>query len=279
MSPTPPPKPPLSREDEALARYREELRNRFPLPTPTPRKQRKALGAAMLLVMLGAVLAWVDPTYHSEQFHTVIGERRVLNLADGSRMTLDSDTRATVTWHLLSRRVELESGQALFNVSKSKVRPFRVDVGTTRASVLGTLFSVSKLKDAVRVTLVRGAVSVSITSDAGRTVQLVPGQQVDVRKNQLQQPVAVDTEAAIAWKDNRLIFDRTPLSEALGQIQRYRKPSIVLDDPSLANLPISGVFDDRNVEDLLSLLPSILPLSLNTEADGTTHIQRKTAKK
>jgi transmembrane sensor len=279
VTPTPAPKSPTSREDETLARHREELRNRFPLPTPTPRKSRKTLGAAALLVLMGAGLAWVDPAYHSEQFHTVMGERRVLNLADGSRMTLDSDSRATVAWHLRSRRVQLESGQALFDVSKSKIRPFRVDAGTTQINVLGTLFSVSSLKDAVRVTLVRGAVSVNTTADPGRLVQLVPGQQVDVRQNQLQQPLAVDTEAAIAWKDNRLIFDRTPLAEALGQIQRYRKPPIVLDDPSLASLPISGVFDNRNVEDLLSLLPSILPLSLNTEVDGTTHLRRKAGKK
>ncbi|KPH01770.1 iron dicitrate transport regulator FecR [Pseudomonas sp. RIT-PI-q] len=269
----------MSREDEALARHREELRNRFPLPTPTPRKPRKTLGAAALLVLMGAGLAWINPAYHSEQFHTVIGERRLVKLADGSRMTLDSDTRVTVAWHLRTRHVQLETGQALFDVSKTKLRPFRVDAGTAQVNVLGTLFSVSHLKDAVRVTLVRGAVSVNTRADAGRTVQLVPGQQVDVRQHQLQQPVNVDTEAAIAWKDNRLIFDRTPLAEALGQIQRYRKPSIVLDEPSLASLPISGVFDNRNVEDLLSLLPSILPLSLNTDADGTTHVRRKAVKK
>lgn len=279
MSPTPAQNPPRSREDEALARHREELRNRFPLPTPTPRKPRKALGAAVLLVLLGAGLAWIDPAYHSEQFHTVIGERRVLKLADGSRMTLDSDTRVTVAWHLRSRRVDLESGQALFDVSKTQVRPFQVNAGAAQVNVLGTLFSVSHLKDAVRVTLVRGAVSVNTTADVARSVQLVPGQQVEVRQNQLQQPVTVDTDASIAWKDSRLIFDRTPLAEALAQLQRYRKPALVLDDPSLASLPISGVFDNRNVEDLLKLLPSILPLSLDTDADGTTHVRRKAAKK
>jgi transmembrane sensor len=232
-----------------------------------------------LLVLLGAGLAWVDPAYHSEQFHTVIGERRVLNLADGSRLTLDSDTRATVAWHLRSRQVQLESGQALFDVSKTRVRPFRVEAGAAHVNVLGTLFSVSHLKDAVRVTLVRGAVSVNTPTDAGRSVQLVPGQQVDVRQKRLEQPVAVDADAATAWRDNRLVFERMPLAEALEHIQRYRKPSIVLDDPSLASLPISGVFDNRNIEDLLSLLPSILPLSLNTDADGTTHVRRRAAKK
>ncbi|MBV6821794.1 FecR domain-containing protein [Pseudomonas sp. PD9R] len=249
------------------------------MPTPTPRKSHKALGAAVLLLVLGAGLAWIDPAYQTEQFHTVIGERRVVKLDDGSRMTLDSDTRATVAWHLRSRRVALQTGQALFDVSKTLVRPFQVDAGLAQVKVLGTLFSVSHFEGAVRVTLVRGAVSVNDTTEARHTVQLVPGQQVDVRKNLLQPPTAVDADAAIAWKDSRLIFDHTPLAEALTQIQRYRKPSIVLDDPKLASLPISGVFDNRNVEDLLNLLPSILPVSLNAEFDGTLHIRRKAAKK
>ena len=278
MSQSPAPTP-LSREEEALARHREELRNRFPMPTPTPRKPRKALGAAVLLVLLGAGLAWFDPAYQREQYHTVIGERRVVKLVDGSHMTLDSDSRVTVAWHLRSRRVQLQTGQALFDVSKTLVRPFQVDAGVAQVNVLGTLFSVSHLDDAVRVTLVRGAVSVNDTTETGHSVQLVPGQQVEVRQKLLQSPVTVDTDVAIAWKDSRLIFERTPLAEALTQIQRYRKPAIVLDDPSLASLPISGVFDNRNVEDLLNLLPSILPLSLSTEFDGTLHVRRKAAKK
>ncbi|MGY2189022.1 fec operon regulator FecR [compost metagenome] len=278
MSQSPIPTP-STREDEALARHREELRNRFPMPTPAPRKPRKALGATILLVLLGAGLVWLDPAYQSEQFHTVIGERRVVKLVDGSRMTLDSDSRATVAWHLRSRRVELQAGQALFDVSKTLVRPFRVDAGVAQVNVLGTLFSVSHLEDGVRVTLVRGAVNVNDRTAAKHSVQLMPGQQVDVRQHLLQQPIAVDTDAAIAWKDSRLIFERTPLAEALVQIQRYRKPAIILDDPSLASLPISGVFDNRNVEDLLKLLPSILPVSLNSEFDGTLHVRRKATKK
>lgn len=278
MSQSPAPNP-SSREEEALARHREELRNRFPLPTPTPRKPRKALGAAALLVLFGAALAWFDPAYQSEQYHTLVGERRLVKLADGSRMTLDSDTRATVAWHLRSRRVQLQSGQALFDVSRTLVRPFQVDAGVAQVKVLGTLFSVSHLDDSVRVNLVRGAVRVNDTTRQRHTVALVPGQQVEVRQGLLGTPVPIDADAAIAWKDGRLVFERTPLAEALAQIQRYRKAKIVLDDPSLASLPISGGFDNRNVEALLNLLPSILPLSLDTEADGTLHVRRKATKK
>ena len=274
MSQNPAPQPPVSREDDALARHREELRKRFPLPTPAPRKPRKALGAAALLVLLGAGLAWFDPAYRSEAYSTVIGEHHSSLLADGSRMTLDSDTRLTVEWHVRSRRVVLQQGQALFDVSHTVLRPFQVEAAAIRVNVLGTLFSVRNLNDTVRVTLARGKVSVSSTLPDEKPLQLIPGQQVDAQGGHLSKPMAVDVEAAMAWKDNRLIFDRTPLSQALATLQRYRKAPIRLDDPSLASLPITGAFDSSNVENLLGLLPSILPLSLNSDADGTLHVRR-----
>ncbi|BBP77728.1 sensor [Pseudomonas sp. Ost2] len=269
--------PPPSREEEALARHREELRKRFPLPEPRPRKPRKAVVGALLAMLLAAGLGWLDPAYHRESHASAVGERRVLALADGSRMTLDSNSRVTVEWHLRSRRVELQAGQALFDVSKTVFRPFEVEAGTTRVRVLGTLFSVDRLDQGARVTLVRGKVDVD-TAD-GRHVQLAPGQQVETGPGRHLQPLGVDAEAAIAWKDNRLIFDRTPLADALARIQRYRTAPIRLDDPSLAGLPITGVFDSSKVEDLLALLPGILPLSLHSESDGTLHVRRKSGKK
>ncbi|MFS2159521.1 FecR family protein [Pseudomonas sp. Pseusp122] len=275
MSPTPAPEQPLSREDEALLRHREELRKRFPLPTPKPRKPRKAAAAAALLILLGAGLAWLDPAYRSETYSTAIGQHLSSQLADGSRLTLDSNTRVDVEWHVRSRRVVLHSGQALFDVSRTVLRPFEVQAGTTRIKVLGTLFGVRNLDDSVRVTLARGNVSVSSTLPDETPQQLIPGQQIEASHGHLLTPSTVDVEAVLAWKDNRLIFERTPLGDALAVIQRYRQAPIRLDDPSLTSLPISGTFDSSNVENLLGLLPSILPLSLASDADGTLHVRRK----
>lgn len=274
MTHNPAPQPPVSREDEALLRHREELRKRFPLPTPTPRKPRKALGAAALLVLLGAGLTWLDPAYRSETYSTAIGEHHSSVLADGSRLTLDSDTRLTVEWHVRSRQVMLHNGQALFDVSHTVLRPFQVEAGAIRVNVLGTLFSVRKQDDTVRVTLARGKVGVTSTLPGEKALQLIPGQQLDAQGGHLLKPLAVDVEAALAWKDHRLIFERTPLSQVLATLQRYRKASIRLDDPGLAHLPITGAFDSSNVENLLGLLPSILPVSLNSDADGTVHVRR-----
>lgn len=267
--------PVQSREEEALARHRDALRNRFPLPTPTPRKKAKAASAAALMILLGAGLVWLDPAYYSEQYRTANDAQQQVQLTDGSRLTLDRNTQLSVAWHIRSRRINLEQGQAMFDIAKTIVRPLQVTAGEARVHVLGTLFSVAKFNPNVRVTLLRGSVEVNTGNDAEHRVTLRPNQQIDVRDNQLQQVVTVDVDAASAWQNNRLVFDHTPLTEVLILIQRYYPQPIILDDPSLNNLTLSGVFDTRNIDDLLSALPDVLPLALNTSADGAIHVTHK----
>ncbi|MFX8164845.1 hypothetical protein ABTL04_21185, partial [Acinetobacter baumannii] len=72
---------------------------------------------------------------------------------------------------------------------------------------------------------------------------------------------APDPGAAIAWKDGKLMFDRTPLAQAVADINRYRATPAVLTDPALGRLQISGVFDSARTDALLDLLPSILPVA------------------
>lgn len=270
------PEPPANREEQALARHREELRQRFPMPEPAPRKPRKLQVIGALLLAAAALGYWADPAYQTEHLATAFGERKVLDLADGSHLTLDSDTRLTVDWHLRSRRVTLHQGQALFDVSHTWTRPLRVNADGVQINVLGTLFNVTDYASDVRVALLRGSVRVEA---AQGSAQLAPGQQIVARQGRFSPVTSVDTEAVVAWKDNRLIFDRTPLGQALEQVQRYRRAPIRLDDPSLAALPITGVFDSSNVETLLTLLPGILPVALTKESDGTLHLKRRTQQK
>lgn len=266
------PHPHLPPEDQALALHREALRQRFPLPEPTPRKPRKAKVIAALLVLALAGGYWADPAYQREQYVTDYGERKALELADGSHLTLDSNTRLTVSWHVRSRRVELHQGQALFDISHTWTRPFQVRSGQVEINVLGTLFNVTRTLPSVRVTLLRGSVDVRSQQQA---VHLAPGEQVEARGGQLQSVVTADTQAATSWQANRLVFDRMPLGEVLEVVQRYRRAPIRLDDQSLAGLPITGVFDSGNVETLLKLLPSILPVAVAKDADGVLHIRRR----
>lgn len=267
--------------DEALGRHREELKQLFPMPParPAPSKAVKSAGITLALAIAFAALAWLNPAYKSERFATAIGERRAVLLSDGSNLLLDSGTHVDIRWRLLSREVDLRAGQALFDVSSAVYRPFVVSAGQAKVEVLGTLFNVRRLdNDAVRVTLARGRVDVAAAATQA-PVTLRPGQQVDSIDGRLTPVAKADVSRAMAWKDDRIVFEQTPLDEAVSLLRHYRKAPIELSDPSLGALKVTGVFEAHNVDLLLDLLPSILPVAVLQQEDGSVRIQRKPTRK
>lgn len=263
--------------DEALARHREELKKRFPLPAVQPRPKRRTATTLGALLVLGLSLAaWLDPAWRSEHYATAAGQRQSLELADGSRITLEGASRLEVSWHLRSRQVELHAGQALFDVAPARYRPFRVKAGPAEVQVVGTRFNLDRQADNLRVTVSEGRVAVRGTADS---TQLGAGDQVLVRAGQLEPKRRVDVARFTAWQDGRLVFQRTPLREVLAALQRYRAAPIHLDDPALGELTVSGVFDSRQPERLLALLPRILPVALTSAPDGTLHLKARDGEK
>ncbi|OLS62337.1 FecR family protein [Pseudomonas putida] len=257
-------------EDQAIARLREALKQRFPMPEPKPRKKRVGVTAAGLLSLaLLGTLVWVDPAYRSEHYRTQVGERQTLDLSDGSQVTLDGASELGVSWHLFSRRTELLGGQALFEVAPRVYRPFLVEAGEASIRVVGTRFNVDRQAGEVRVSVAEGRVAVKAGA-ADR--ELAPGQQVRLGNGQSGAVTAVDAGGVGAWRSGQLVFERTPLSEVLAVIQRYQDKPVRLQDARLGTLPVSGVFDSAHVERLLALLPSILPVQLNTGAEGAVLI-------
>ncbi|KQP43067.1 FecR family protein [Pseudorhodoferax sp. Leaf274] len=267
---SPPPPPPA---DDALARHRDALRARFPLPQPPVRQRarRKAATAATLAAVCAlGLLGWTDPAWRTERFATHAGQRQVLSLSDGSTLTLDASTRLRVERHLRSRRVVLESGRALFEVAPSAWRVFTVDAGSAQVRVLGTAFDVRRWDEDVAVTVLRGRVAVRGTGPDSAT--LAPGQRADVAGGRLGPVRSVDAQAATAWREGRFVFQRTPLAEVLREIERYRGRPVRLLQPELAGLEVSGVYRIANADALLELLPTLLPVRVQHAADGSATV-------
>lgn len=268
----------MGRLDEALGRHREDLKRLFPIPPAKPTARRPAKAAALTLLTALAIgaLAWLNPAYKHERFTTAVGERRAVALVDGSELLLDSASDIDVRWRVFSRDVDLRAGQVLFEVSSAVYRPFVVSAGSARIQVLGTLFNVRRLdNDNVRVTLARGRVEVDAPATVQTPVILTPGQQIDAIGGQLTALAKVDATKAMAWKNDRIVFEQTPLDEAVAVLRHYRTAPIELGDPSLAALKVTGVFQAHNVDLLLELLPSILPVSLSRQEDGSVQIKRR----
>ncbi|HEL2979816.1 TPA: FecR domain-containing protein [Stenotrophomonas maltophilia] len=281
MSPAPtPPRPPAPPSTEqVLDQHRDALKKRFPLPAPETLRRRGGGDAkrgmpalAVLLVMAGALFV-VDPAWQVREYQTGVAERRELPLSDGSRVLLDAGTRLQVRRHLRSRQVLLVQGRARFDVQHSAWRRFEVDAGPVHVRNYGTVFDVDRQGELSEVTLWRGEVGVRVEGGTAEQ-RLVPGQRLLAQPGSVSPPEVVELDQA-DWTHGRLQFDRMPLAEVLRILQRYHDRPIVLDDPALGPLLVSGVFDADRAETAVALLPEILPVQVNTAADGSLHLRAR----
>ncbi|WP_414494861.1 FecR family protein [Stenotrophomonas maltophilia] len=282
MSPQPPPstpQPPVppTTTDQVLDQHRDALKERFPMPSADALQRRRGGRAAkivlplLLIAVTGVFIA--DPAWQVRDYRTAVGERRDVRLPDGSHLLLDAGTHLQVRRHVRSRQVVLVQGQARFQVQHSSWRPFEVEAGPVHVRNYGTVFDVDRQGNLSEVTLWRGEVGVRV--DGGDAEQrLKPGQRVLAQPGSLSPPEPVSPDRA-DWTRGRLQFDRLPLAEVLRILQRYHDRPIVLDDPQLGPLQVSGVFDADHSETAVALLPEILPVQVHTANDGSLHLRAR----
>jgi transmembrane sensor len=123
-----------------------------------PIRRRFLAVAAALVFAIGAAAWWQSarfPTYATD-----VGERRSITLADGSTVDLNARSRLRIEFSRSERRVELIEGQALFQVSKDKNRPFIVSSGDATVRAVGTQFDVYRKATGTTVTVLEGRVAV-----------------------------------------------------------------------------------------------------------------------
>lgn len=261
---------------DPLSPYQQALRERFPsveaitaaADARRRRQTRVRAGAAAALAVLAAGAWLADPAYRTESLSAEAAPRTV-QLADGSSVTLDQNTRLTVQWRLRSRALALEAGEAVFTVAHGP-RAFTVTAGQTRVRDIGTIFDVQRLPQRTRVVVLEGAVEVET---GGQVRQLRASQRLDVAPDgQPGDTVTVDAERALAWQRGKFSFDGATLADAIAEMQPHSRHALVIDDPRVAQLRLSGEFDRDQVAAILQLLPGILPVTVRQAADGTVHL-------
>lgn len=207
-------------------------------------------------------------------YSTGIGERRVVTLADGSSVSLDTDSRIRVRFSGEERRIELEQGQALFDVASDAGRPFLVLAGGTEVKAIGTVFDVRRAGTAVRVTLVSGVVEVAAADAASAPRRMAAGEQARVSARGIT-TAPVDVAVATSWTDGRLIFEDIPLGEAVAEVNRYLVDKIEIDDPAIRSIAINGVFRTGDRDAFVAASSDVLGLAAVPEADGSISLSRR----
>lgn len=197
-------------------------------------------------------------------YHTQTGELRRVQLSDGSRVLLNTNTAISVDFTASTRNIVLHHGQAQFSVAKDSQRPFTVVSDTLRAQALGTVFDVNHPDNAKTSVLVQEhAVSANLTDshDPTHSVTIQEGQILHHRKGQaLQNPESVNLSQATAWQQHKMIINDRPLTELITELERHQTGRVFISDASLNNLRVSGVFSLDNPQDTLRIICEALNL-------------------
>jgi transmembrane sensor len=194
------------------------------------------------------------------------GEQATWRLPDGSTLHLNTGGSATVRYSTTERVIDLNRGQALFEVAHGDRRRFRVSAGEAQVLAVGTEFDVYRRRDVTLVTVVEGTVTVSVGEPPpsngivppGLSLRVSAGQQAGVEAGKLwPEPIAVDAKAAVAWLQHQIVAEDRPLGEIVDEFNRYTRVSIEIDDPALRALRVSGRFDVYDTESFVGFLSSL----------------------
>lgn len=235
--------------------------------------------AACLAVALWIGNQWLQQAPVQQQMYTTaVGETRTVALPDGSEVKLNTNSELIVSFSRDERRTQLLRGEAYFDVARQTSRPFTVAAGAANIRVLGTQFNVERNPENTRVSVTGGIVAVSeARADSGlkpESVKLTRNQKVSVSNSGLSNVARTSADEALDWTHGQLVFDETPLSEALEELNRYLKVPAAAS-AAVSDQPVSGTFELTDPETTLSAIVAALDLEQDQSDPNLTLLSAK----
>ncbi|WP_419814298.1 FecR family protein [Glacieibacterium sp.] len=275
----------------ALASARRSLNHR-PVATYIG-PLRAALIAASIVVLVAAVGIWA--VLLPRTYSTGIGERRVVALADGSKISLDANTVVKVKFTRGDRRLWLEQGRAKFDVAKNPLRPFSVQAADEVVVATGTAFSVEMLQNHVHVVLYEGHVAlldrnaIGIVPTLSRGAAqlpadrlLTPGHEIILSSNNAapsgsRQAVVepADPVRSLSWEAGELVFNDQELGVVVERMNRYAEKPLRIGDAATSDVRVSGVFQAGDTNALVQGLSAAFDIKAEAGATDIVLVRRR----
>jgi transmembrane sensor len=244
---------------------------------------------AMTVLLVAGATLWFG-VYQPGQYATRHGEQRTLQLPDNTVVRLNSNSAIAVDFDAERRRVEVRRGQVYFEIAQDETRPFNVRAGAHLIQDIGTAFDVYRRGDTVTVTVVEGRVRIWDRELPVSTLEISPealaerpppefspalladldaGNQIRIAKSgKVEKQGPANVQAATAWVQEKIIFDKHPIAEVATEFNRYNRRQIHIADPRVGAIPISGVFRTYDVESFAQFLNRLPGVRAEQTADN-----------
>jgi len=222
--------------------------------------------AAVILLLFGVGL-WYFVTqddvtditsirYESVLYNTERGETKEIHITDHIYVQLNAETELSVMPYddKLAPRLVYLNGEAYFNVTEvSEGFEVKTDAGVVR--VIGTAFTIRAREDEVDVAVEKGLVSLHglADEDIETTVQIPAGyRSVKQRNSPALDPVPIDINKFLSWRTGEFVFEQTPLSDVIINLERAYNVRIDLQDRSLDDIRVTGEFGQEPLMQILN---------------------------
>lgn len=240
---------------------------------------------AAAVLLIGAFVGFamfmyqeLEPEKNKDVVHTVktdYGEKKTLNLSDGSKIILAPGSELTYKSNWLEqpvKRVNL-SGEAYFSITPKRLknRPkFVVETEDGAASVWGTRFTVDTYGRGTQVVLEEGEVRVEVAGadESGKTeMTMRPGEMAQFSKSDAQIALnEVNPTVYTSWTTNELYFDKTPFSVLVNRIERTYGTKVKIKHPKILNMELSGSIDFRSLDGLIDAVSEVMDVRIYKSA-------------
>ena len=221
-------------------------------------------------------------------YETAVGEQRTVLLADNSTITLNTGTKIYVDFEEGKRHLELAFGEAFFDIEKDPSRPFVIDFGDRQITVLGTKFNVLLAPSVSTVSVIEGLVSVrdsirsgmqalpeafaSVKIDANLDtdeVLLKAGKSAAFSAHEMDKGAVVKTDINEFqdWRLGQVRFDSETLIKVVAELNRYSYHKVLIEDSTVVDLEVSGVFQLDKFDQFLQGIDKVLPVDVIRYSD------------
>ncbi len=230
-------------------------------------RRRTILASLGSLAAAGAGLGIWEEAF-AGVYETEVGEQKHVALSDGTEVFLDTDSRIRERYSASLRLVELDRGRADFRVKPDAHRPFVVEAAGQRVLADQTTLDVRRDGRRVSVVMLAGRATVLATPrPAVRRVELARGERAIVAENIAIHVDRPNLAPLTAWQTGQAMFESNTLAEAAAEMNRYSTVRLVVEDPVIAVLRLSGVYRVGDNEAFAHSVSQLLPVTVERFPD------------
>ena len=259
----------LPSDSQRLLATFQERRHKGKASTGRSPRIRYAVAASVVLLLVAAVVGVLLQQSRWTAYTTDYGQTRTVLLPDSSQVVLNANSslRYPSHWNVERPREVWLDGEAYFSVTHTQNhQKFFVHVSDGfQVEVLGTEFNIKDRREVTQVILNSGRVTLAIQKnhEEPETLAMQPGDLVEFSEaDQTILKKQVDPTSYVAWREHKLIFDKRTLREIVRQLEDTYGVSIAITSDTLANTRLTGAFPTTNLENILTSLPTIVPMQI-----------------